>query len=164
MSGSGEVYFDSISMLAFLLLGARYAESAVRSRAAAALDRLMEWVPSRELKIGDTVTVAPGQRFPADGTVLRGASSADESLLTGEARAIAKAAGDAAIAGAVNLEQPLEIHVTRAGADTRSAAIARLAERAAASRPVLVEAADRIGAHLTKIVVVVAAGAGLFWG
>jgi Cu2+-exporting ATPase len=163
-TGSGEVYFDSISMLAFLLLGARYAESAVRSRAAAQLDRLLQWAPSAALKAGERISVAPGERFPADGLVEKGESSADESLLTGEARPVAKRAGDGVVAGSVNLEQPLEVCVTRAGADTRSAAIARLAERAAGSRPRLVEAADRIGAHLTKVVLVVAAGAALYWG
>ncbi len=163
-SGTGEVYFDSISMLAFLLLGARYAESAIRSRAAAQLDRLMGWLPATALKAGDLISVAPGERFPADGVVEQGKSSADESLLTGEARPVAKRTGDAVVAGAINLEQPLQVRVVRAGADTRSAAIARLAERAARSRPRLVEAADRIGAHLTKVVLVVAAAAGLYWG
>ena len=164
VSGTGEVYFDSVSMLAFLLLGARYTESAFRGRAAAQLDRLMEWVPSRGLASGDRVAVAPGERFPADGVVERGASSADESLLTGEARVLAKGPGDAVVAGSVNLDQPLEMRVTRAGADTRAAAMARLAERAAASRPRLVETADRIGAHLTKVVLVVAAAAAIYWG
>lgn len=164
VSGSGEVYFDSIGMLAFLLLGARYAESAARSRAAAQLDRLMQWLPSTALAPGDRVGVAPGERFPADGVVASGESSADESLLTGEARPLAKRPGDAVVAGSVNLDQPLEIRVTRAGADTQSAAIARLAERAALSRPRLVEAADRLGAHLTKVVLLVAGGAALYWG
>jgi Cu2+-exporting ATPase len=164
LGGTGEVYFDSISMLAFLLLGARYAESAVRERAAAQLDRLMRWVPPATLKEGDVTTVAPGDRFPADGVVESGASSADESLLTGEARAVAKRRGDTVVAGSVNLEQPLAVRVTRAGADTQSAAIARLAERAAASRPALVEAAERIAGHLTKVILVAAAAAGLFWG
>ena len=164
LTGTGEVYFDSISMLAFLLLGARYVESAVRERAAAQLDRLMQWQPAKDLRKGQVVGVAPGERFPADGVVEKGTSSADESLLTGEARAVAKRPGDRVVAGSVNLEQPLEIRVTRAGADTQSAAIARLAERAAASRPALVEAAERIAGHLTKVILVAAAAAGLFWG
>jgi len=164
VAGTGEVYFDSISMLAFLLLGARYVESAARSRAAAQLDRLMLWVPSSVLKPGQVTAVAPGERFPADGVVEEGESSADESLLTGEARAVRKGPGDAVVAGAVNLEQPLEVRVSRAGADTQAAAIARLAERAAASRPALVESADRIAGHLTKVVLVAAAAAALFWG
>ena len=164
VTGSGEVYFDSIGMLAFLLLAARYAESQARRRAVAGLDRLLAWTPSRSLAPGERVTVAAGERFPADGVVESGASSADESLLTGESRPVAKRAGDAVVGGAVNLEQPLAMRVTRAGRDTQAAAIARLAERAAASRPRLVETADRIAGALTHVVLVVAAVAALWWG
>jgi Cu2+-exporting ATPase len=164
LTGSGAVYFDSISMLAFLLLAARYAQAAMLRRAAAALDRLMAWSPSATLRAGERVTVAPGQRLPADGVVEAGISSADESLLTGEARAVPKRPGDLLLAGSVNLEQPLAICVTRAGADTQAAAIARLADRAAASRPRLVETADRIARPLTGAVLIVALAAGAYWG
>ena len=164
VAGSGAVYFDSIGMLAFLILGARYAEMAARHRAAAGLDRLMQWVPRRDLDPGDTLTVAPGERVPADGVVEEGASSADESLLTGESRPVAKERGDTLIGGSVNLEQPLVMRVTRAGEDTQAAALARLAERAAASRPRLVEAADRIAGRLTHVVLLTALAAALFWG
>jgi P-type Cu2+ transporter len=163
LGGSGAVYFDSISMLAFLLLGARYAELVARDRASAALDRLMQWVPARSLKPGDIVTIAAGERIPADGIVEQGSSSADESLLTGESRPVTKRRGDALIGGAVNLEQPLVMRVTRAGEDTQAAAIARLAERAAAKRPKLVETADRIAGALTQVVLLTAIVGGLFW-
>ena len=164
ISGSGEVYFDSIGMLAFLLLAARFAESEARHRATAGLDRLLGWSAPRCFVPGERVTIAPGERFPADGVVENGASSADESLLTGESRPLAKQPGDAVVAGSVNLEQPLDIRVTRAGNDTQAAAIARLAERASASRPKLVETADRIAGALTPVALVVALAAGLYWG
>jgi P-type Cu2+ transporter len=157
VAGTGEVYFDSISMLAFLLLGARFAESSARARAAAPLDRLYRTGSSSTLRTGERVTVAPGQSFAADGVVESGASSAEESLLTGESRPVPKRAGDVVLAGSVNLEQPLVVRVTRAGAATRAAGLARLAERAAASRPRLVEAADRAAALLTPLVLVIAA-------
>jgi len=163
-SGSGEVYFDSIAMLAFLLLAARFVESEARRRAAAGLDRLLGWTPPASLAPGECVTVAPGERFPADGTVQGGASSADESLLTGESRPVVKRAGDAVVAGSVNLEQPLAMRVSRAGSETRAAAIARLAERAAASRPRLVESADRIASVLAQVALLVACAAALWWG
>jgi Cu2+-exporting ATPase len=164
ISGTGEVYFDSISMLAFLLLGARYLEKGARRRAAAALDPLLRVVPTQPLKTGDIVHVAPGERLPADGVVLEGVSSLDESLLTGESRPVRKAPGDELTGGSVNLEQPLAMRVTRAGANTRAAAIARLVERAAASRPPLVDAADRIARHLTYVVIVAAALAWAYSG
>ena len=179
VSGEGAVYFDSIAMLVFLLLLARYFELAARQRAARSLDRLSRWsptavlclkggnfiqVPAHELAKGDVVLVPAGDRIPADGVVLRGCSSVDESLLTGESLPLAKLAGAPLIAGSVNLEQALEMRVERAGADTRVAAIARLVERAAASKPRLVAAADRIAHALTWVVLAVAAAAGLSSG
>jgi Cu2+-exporting ATPase len=163
LAGSGEVYFDSVSMLAFLLLAARFAEGELRRRAASGLDGLLKAVPTERIAVGKTLVVAPGERFPADGVVEQGRSSADESLLTGESRPVAKREGDRVVAGAVNLEQPLAVRVTHAGADTQAAAIARLAERAAASRPRLVDAADRTARHLTWVVILAALAAGAYW-
>ncbi|HEX9181805.1 MAG TPA: heavy metal translocating P-type ATPase [Burkholderiales bacterium] len=180
LTGAGEVYFDSIAMLAFLLLGARTAELFARQKAGRELDRLARWMPSLALRFvaggatervpayalaaGDRVLVGAGERVPADGVVEEGASSADESLLTGESRPVAKAAGAVLVGGAVNLEQPLTMRVTHAGADTQAAAIGRLVERAAASRPLLVERADRLAQVLTYIVIAVAALAWLASG
>ena len=161
LAGGGEVYFDSISMLAFLLLGARYLESEARRRAARALDPLLRIQLDDSVVAGQTVSVAPGERIPADGIVLEGASSADESLISGEARPVAKRPGDELVGGAVNLEQPLTMRVTRAGDATRAASIARLAERGAASKPRLVDAAEAVARHLTWIVLLVAAAAGV---
>jgi P-type Cu2+ transporter len=176
IAGTGAVYFDSVAMLAFLLLGARTAELFARRRAGRELDRLARWMPSFALRLengaarrvpahalapGDLVQVPAGECVPADGTVEAGASSADESLLTGESRPVPKHAGAALVGGSVNLEQPLVMRVTRAGADTRAAAIGRLVERAAASRPRLVERADRVAQWLTLVVLATAA---LAWG
>jgi len=178
LAGAGAVYFDSIAMLAFLLLGARHLELVARQRAARSLDRLARWSPAFALRLeagsttqvaahalaaGDRVLVPAGERVPADGVVESGASSVDESLLTGESRPVAKNAGARLIAGSVNLEQPLTLRVERAGAATQAAAIARLVERAAASRPALVAAADRIAHALTWVVLATAAAAGLAW-
>jgi Cu2+-exporting ATPase len=163
VSGAGEVYFDSISMLAFLLLGARDLEAAARRRASHALDPLLRFAPWKQLSAGQTINVAPGERIPADGVVLEGTSSADESLLTGESQPVAKQAGDELVGGSVNLEQPLVMRVTRTGADTRAAAIARLAERGAASKPRLIETAERVARQLTWVIVLTAAAAGLYF-
>ncbi len=76
---------------------------------------------------------------------------------------VVKRRGDALVGGSVNLEQPLSMRVTRAGADTHAAAIARLVERAAAAKPRLVQAADRVGRALTGVVLVSAALAALAW-
>lgn len=168
VSGEGEVYFDSVAMLAFLLLGARFIEDGARRRAARALDPLLRWAPAKPVAVGDELAVAPGERVPADGVVVRGASSADESLLTGEARAVRKREGDGLIAGSVNLEQPLVMRATRVGGDTRAAAIARLVERGLAAKPRVVQHAERIAGGLTAAILALALGAfflpaGGFW-
>jgi len=179
LAGTGVVYFDSIAMLVFLLLGARYLELVARQRAARSLDRLARWSPAtafrledggakqvqvHELVIGDKVLVPAGDRVPADGIVEEGSSSVDESLLTGEPAPLAKSPGSALAAGTLNLEQRLVMRVERAGTQTRAAAIARLVERGAASRPRLVAAADRLAHGLTWVVLAVAALAGLHSG
>lgn len=123
-------------------------------------DGITERVAAHALAPGDLVRVGAGERVPADGEVVEGASSADESLLTGESRPVAKGTGAALVGGSVNLEQPLTMRVTRAGADTQAAAIGRLVERAAATRPALVERADRLAQVLTYIVI---ATASLAW-
>ena len=182
LSGAGDVYFDSITMLVFLLLGARYVELAVRQRAARALEPLLAWrpqfamrlplpgvagvperVPAHALRVGDRVLVPAGESVPADGEVLEGEGAADESLMTGEARAVAKRPGAILIGGSVNLDQGLVMQVTGVGADTRAAAIARLVERAAAGKPPLADAADRIAAKLTAVVLGAAVIAACVW-
>jgi Cu2+-exporting ATPase len=179
VTGSGTVYFDSIAMLVFLLLGARYLELVARQRAARSLDRLSRWsassalclkdgnhvrVPAHALARGELVLVPAGERLPADGAVQEGRSTVDESLLTGEPLPLAKGPGSAVAAGTLNLEQPLVVRVERAGAETRAAAIARLVEQAAAARPRLVAAADRLAHALTWVVLAVALLAGLHAG
>jgi len=182
LSASGEVYFDSITMLVFLLLGARYVEMRARQSAARGLDRLARWMPSFALRLrdpgdaasaeridahhlapGDHVLVPAGERVPADGELVSRSASCDEALLTGESHPVRKSAGAALVGGAVNLEQPLVMRVMRVGAETRAAAIARLVERAAAAKPRMVAAADRLARHLTLVVLLVAAGAFAWW-
>jgi Cu2+-exporting ATPase len=181
-SGEGEVYFDSVAMLLFLLLGARYVEMSARQRASRELDHLARWMPSFAWRLrdagdaasaarlaahllapGDHVLVPAGECVPADGVVVSGDSSCDESLLTGESRPVAKRAGAELTGGAVNLEQPLVMRVSRARVDTKAAAILRLVERAAAGRPRLVEGADRMARVLTWLVLAVAGIAFAGW-
>ena len=123
----GAVYYDSVTMFVFFLLASRYFELRARTRAAAAAETLVravpatairlvehgaeETVPVAELKPGDTVRVRPGETVPADGTVIAGRSSVDESLLTGESLPLAKAAGARVVGGSINVESPLTLRV-----------------------------------------------------
>ena len=182
LTASGEVYFDSVTMFVFFLLGGRYLEMTARQRAVSvteALAKLMPafaarvaaypddrspaQVPAADLHAGDVVLVRPGETIPADGVVVEGQSVANEALLTGESVPVVKAPGVAVIGGAVNVESPLYVRVEQVGEATRLAAIVGLMERASLERPRLVQMADRIAARFIQALLAVAALVAVVW-
>jgi Cu2+-exporting ATPase len=182
VSNSGEVYFDSVTMFVFFLLGGRFLEMTARQKAVSVTEaltkllpafasRLVDYPASRtvaevvasDLHIGDVVLVKPGDSIPADGCVIEGVSSANEALLTGESRPVPKRPGDFVTGGAVNSESPLVIRVEQVGEGTRLSAIVRLMERAATEKPRIVEFADKIAARFVAALLLVAAAVALVW-
>ncbi len=177
--GHGELYFDAVGMFALFLLSGRYLERRARERTAAATAQLVKLLPASclrldqqghsqrillsELQPGDRVLVPPGALLPADGRVLAGQSSVDESLLTGEYLPQPRSVGDAVTAGTLNVEGPLTIEVQALGDATRLSAIVRLLERAQGEKPRLAEIADRVAQWFLLIVLVVAAIVGVIW-
>ena len=178
---AGEVYFDSVTMFIFFLLGGRYLEMTARLKAVSVTEALAKLLPTfaqrmlgfpsdrsleqcvvGELRPGDHVLVRPGEIIPADGQVVEGVSCANEALLTGESRPVPKSPGDSVTGGAVNAESPLIVRVDKVGEETRFSAIVQLMERAAAEKPRIVEMADRIASYfvatLLAIAVLVAVG------
>jgi len=174
-----EVYFDSLTMFVAFLLGGRYLELRARHRAAASLeanagrmpqtvmrvtpDGGVEVVSALRLAPGDVVRVPAGDAFAGDGAVLEGETRVDEALLTGEARPVAKRAGDAVVAGSVNLHAPVVVRVDRVGADTRYEAIVALMREARTHRPDVLRGAERWAAPFLWVVLVLAAGAAAAW-
>ena len=175
-----EVYFDSLTMFVFFLLGGRWLELRARRATLGALDALVqrsgdavervradgsfETVAAQDLCVGDHVRVRAGQAFPADGRL--GATSVtqvDEALLTGESMPLPRCGGDAVLAGSVNLTSPVLLQVERVGGDTRHAQIVALIERAAFERPALARAADRMAQPFLWGVLLLAAGAAAVW-
>lgn len=178
----GEVYFDSVTMFVFFLLGGRYLEMTARQKAVSVTEALAKLLPSFAQKMpdfpvdrstvqcvavdllpGDVVLVRPGEIVPADGRVIEGLSSANESLLTGESRPVRKMVGDPVTAGAINTDSPLVVQVDQVGEGTRLSAIIHLMERAAAEKPHIVEIADRIASYFVAVLLVVAIGVALGW-
>jgi Cu2+-exporting ATPase len=125
-------------------------------------DRL-EDVPVAELREGDTVLVRPGARIPADGIVRDGASSVDESMLTGESKPVEKKVADKVIAGTVNASGSLRVEVTGTGERTALAGIMRLVEQAQSSRSRAQALADRAALILTIVAIVAGALTLLVW-
>jgi Cu2+-exporting ATPase len=112
-----------------------------------------EDVPVSELRDGDVVLVRPGAGVPADGSVVSGESSVNESMLTGESRAVKKREGETVIAGTVNGEGSLRVRVTGTGERTALAGIMRLVEQAQTSRSRAQALADRAAFFLTIIAI-----------
>lgn len=174
-----EVWFDSLTMFVFFLLGGRYLELKARDRTAGALDSLMNRLPevcdrrkpdgsfepisARRLVVGDVVRVPAGQAFPADGEILSASATVDEALLTGESHPVTRSKGDVVVAGSFNLGGPVDISVQRLGRETRFAQIVSLMEKASTEKPRLAVLADRIAAPFLVFVLLGAAGAAWYW-
>jgi Cu2+-exporting ATPase len=173
-----DVYYDSVTMFAFFLLTGRYLEMGARhgaGQAAEALVRLLpatatrlrdgaeELVAVAELVPGDRVLVRPGETVPADGEVIAGRSSVDESLLTGESLPRPRAEGDALVGGSTNVESPLEMRVEKVGDDTVVSAIVRLLDRAQAEKPRVALLADRVAGWFVVALLVIAAVVAVGW-
>ncbi|MEK6770524.1 MAG: heavy metal translocating P-type ATPase, partial [Pseudomonadota bacterium] len=120
-------------------------------------------VPVAELKPGDLVRVRPGESIPADGVIVEGRSSVDESLLTGESLPLTRAPGDAVIGGSINRESPFLMRVEKTGPDTVLSAILRLLDRALAGKPRLAEVADRVAGYFVIGLLLLAAAVALIW-
>ncbi|WAJ35778.1 heavy metal translocating P-type ATPase [Pseudomonas sp. GOM7] len=179
ITGQGELYFDAVGMFALFLLAGRYLERRARERTAAATAQLVKLLPASclrlnadgqsqrillsELREGEQVLVQPGSLIPADGRILAGQSSVDESLLTGEYLPQARGIGDPVTAGTLNVEGPLTVSVQALGDATRLSAIVRLLERAQSEKPRLAEIADRVSQWFLLFILVAAAVVGLAW-
>ena len=174
-----EVWYDSLTMFVFFLMGGRYLEFKARDRTAGALDSLMNRLPEvcdrrkangsfepvsvRRLEVGDVVRIQAGQAFPGDGTVLSGRATVDEALLTGESHPVTRLAGEPVVAGSFNLAGPVEVKVDKLGGDTRFAHIVALMERASTEKPRLAILADRVAGPFLSLVLVAAGLAALVW-
>ena len=182
ISASGQVYFDSITMFIFALLLGRYLELLARVRVGDSLNYLARLVPAAGERLndypqsrateriavvhfaaGDHALVKPGEPIPADGVVVEGHSDVNESLLTGESRAVSKTAGSALVGGSINMSSPLVMRIERVGTDTMLSSIVRLVERAAAERQPLAELADRYAHWFVVLVLIVAAATVIGW-
>ena len=174
----GQIYFDSIVMFVFFLLTGRYFELQARQRSAQAAESLVHLVPTMatrlcqgeeesilvaDLEIGDTLLIRPGENVPADGLILEGSSSIDESLLTGESTPIIKKPGQPLIAGSVNIDNPLQMQIDKIGVDTVLSQILRLLERAQSEKPAITQLADRVASWFVFGVLLLALSVAVYW-
>ena len=109
-----------------------------------------------QIEVGDVVVVRPGQRIPADGIVLDGSSSVDQSMLTGESLPVEKKKGDPVVIATVNQTGTFTFRVEKTGADTTLAKIVQLVEEANSGKAPISRLADRISAVFVPVVIGIA--------
>ncbi|MDX1554248.1 MAG: cation-translocating P-type ATPase, partial [Marinobacter sp.] len=167
--GGEEVYFESVCMFTFFLQLGRYIEMQARYRAGLTGNALAGFQPmvasrirgheseiisTHDLAAGDVIRVRPGETLPADGVIVSGNSTLNEAALTGEYLPETRNPGDEVHAGSVNGENPLEVEVRRAGAQTRLSGILRILDRVQAEKPPVALMADRIaGVFVSRVLI-----------
>lgn len=178
----GVVYFDSVIMFVFLLLLARHIEGRIQDKTGSALrtltqlkplsaqrftdyilHRQTEAVDAKQLQVNDVVLIAAGEMVPVDGSILEGQSACDESMMTGESKAVGKQIGDKVMAGTINLQGVLVVRAEQVGQTTRLSSLIGMMENAAMEKPPLVHLADRYASHFLIAILCIAAVAGLVW-
>lgn len=177
--GAGEIYFDSLAMLVFLLLVSRWIVLRHQRRASTAAELLLSLTPSRAHRIagsgdhatdvpieaivpGDVVRVLVGEVIPVDGEVVDGASAIDMGLLTGESRPVDVGPGAQVHAGTLNVAAPLAIRATAVGEVTRIGQLVARLEALSAKAPIE-RLVDRISGRFVAVVSSVAALTFLGW-
>lgn len=174
------LYYESCAVLLTMIEFGQFLEATAKQRAGDAMGALMSLAPETALRLktadaapqevplavvapGDLLLVRPGGRVPVDGTVERGASAVDLSLLTGESIPVPVAPGDSLTAGSVNGEGPLVMRAVAVGANTRLARIVRLVQEAQGSKAPIARLADRVSYYFVPAVMALATLSALCW-
>ena len=163
ISNTGEIYFDSVTMFAFLLLGSRLIEMNARYKAITITSHILKVKPqlahkiqedgtiidiaSAQLAIDDIILIKPGETVPADGLLLETQALVDESLLTGESLPINKKQGDTIIGASINTDQVFTMCIKKVGNETVLSQMQRLIERASHEKPKIADLADKISSQ-----------------
>jgi Cu+-exporting ATPase len=173
-----DVYFDSVAFILALVLVGQALEGRARARTSSAIRALAGLAPRTahvvrdggeidvqiaDVAVGDVISLRPGERVPVDGTVREGASTVDESMLSGEPMPVEKRAGDRVVGGTINGHAALLVVADRVGTSTVLAQIVRMVEHAQSTRAPIQALADRISAVFAPIVLCIAAAAFVIW-
>lgn len=171
LHGGPDLYFETSAVLITLVILGKFFEAMAKGRTSEAIKSLMglqaktalivrdgeeQDVPVEDVLAGDIVLVKPGEKIPVDGEVIEGASSVDESMLTGESIPVGKKPGDSVIGATVNKNGRLIIRATKVGKDAALAQIIKVVEEAQGSKAPIQRVADHISGIFVPIVVAIA--------
>ncbi|MGK9368145.1 heavy metal translocating P-type ATPase [Melioribacter sp. Ez-97] len=172
------VYFDTSVVIITLILMGKLLEHSSKRKTNTAVRKLLELQPKTarilidgqeqeinisDLKPGDIVVIRPGEKIPADGVIVSGASSVDESMLTGESIPVEKTAGSKVVGGTINKYGTFNFKVTRTGEQSVLGQIIQLVENAQASKPPIQKLVDKIAAVFVPAVIIAAVITFLGW-
>lgn len=172
MTAMNNLYLESAGTILTLVTVGKYLETRSKAKTGGALEKLIDLapktahvvsadgsekdVPAEQLQPGDVIRVRPGESLPVDGIVLEGASSVDESALTGESIPVEKQAGDTVNAATINRTGTFTFRATRVGADTSLAKIVQLVEDANATKAPIARLADKVAGVFVPVVICIA--------
>ncbi len=175
----GDLYFESAAVIVTLVLLGQVLEQRARSQTSSAINALLglapktarrlradgteEDVPLDQVHHGDRLRVRPGEKVPVDGRVVDGASTVDESMVTGEPMPVAKQAGDPLTGGTVNQSGSFVLEAQRVGSETLLAQIVHLVQQAQRSRAPIQRLADVVASWFVPAVIAVAVVTFLAW-
>nr|MBF0222589.1 copper-translocating P-type ATPase [Desulfobulbaceae bacterium] len=173
-----DLYFESAGVLIALVSLGKYLETRSKSKTSDAISQLMKLVPEQailikdgvqtailveEIEVGDQLLIKPGDRVPVDGKVVKGRSSIDESMLTGESIPVSKGPGDPIVGATLNTNGILEIIAEKVGQDTVLSRIVKMVQDAQGSKAPIANLADTISLYFVPIVMAIAVLSGLSW-
>jgi P-type Cu+ transporter len=179
MHGSVPVYFEAAAVITTLVLLGQVLELRARQRTSGAIRALLNLAPQQahrvaadgseqdislaEVQHDDQLRVRPGERIPVDGTIVEGASTVDESMVTGESMPVDKSVGDKVIGGTLNATGSFVMRAERVGSETMLAQIVKLVSEAQRSRAPMQRLADKVAAYFVPAVIATAVFAFLGW-
>src|ERR671925_144454 len=172
------VYFETAAIIITLILVGRLLETRTKEKASSAVRKLVdlqpriakvirdgkeEEVPVEQVQEGDLLIIRPGEHVPVDGVVIEGASSVDESAITGESISVDKSSGNEVIGATINQSGLLKVRATKVGQDTVLSQIITLVENARIGKAPMQKMVDQVAKYFVPAIIAVAVGVGLGW-
>ncbi len=173
-----DLYFETAGVIITLILLGKYLESVTKGKTSEAIKKLAGLqpktaiiidgesetvIPIEEVESGDVILVRPGDKIPVDGVVVKGSTSIDESMLTGESIPVTKKTGDEIFGASINKNGTIHFKATKVGKDTALSQIIKLVEDAQGSKAPISRMADIISGYFVPIVISIAVLSGLLW-